>query len=198
MAPEMMIVEGIPRVSHWNMEVSNDDIVYENEYPMRIFNAKHEGALNVYLTLFERDLEYLCRGTVQGFKIFLNMPGQTLKMARHFLRVPLSKQAQILIKPTLTYTLNDVRNYSPDQRQCFFNSERKLRFFKIYTQNNCESECLSNFTRLECGCVKFSMPSKTFYQNNLESFQNFNFFFIVCIEVYFLFFRNKRGYNLRC
>lgn len=170
MAPEMMIVKSVPRVLHWNSEESYDDEVYENEYPIRLFNAKHGGALNLYLTLFERDLEYLCRGTVQGFKIFLNMPGQTLKMARHFLRVPLSKQAQILIKPTFTYTLDDLRNYSPSQRQCFFNSERKLRFYKIYTQNNCESECLSNFTIHECGCVKFSMPSKVFHQDIFDSF----------------------------
>lgn len=34
----------------------------------------------------------------------------------------------------------------------------KLRFYKNYTQANCEMECLSNYTKNECGCVKFSMP----------------------------------------
>lgn len=44
------------------------------------------------------------------------------------------------------------------RRQCFFNSERYLRFFKHYTQHNCELECLANYTMKTCGCVKFSMP----------------------------------------
>lgn len=28
----------------------------------------------------------------------------------------------------------------------------------MYTQVNCELECLTNFTLTKCGCVKFSMP----------------------------------------
>lgn len=48
------------------------------------------------------------------------------------------------------------------RRQCFFNNERYLRFFKLYTQANCELECLTNHTLKECSCVKFSMPSKCF------------------------------------
>lgn len=94
------------------------------------------------------------------------MPGQSLKITRHFLRVPLFEEAEILIKPTLTYTSGDLRSYTPKQRQCFFNSDRRLRFYKIYSKNNCESECLANFTNQECGCVKFSQPSN--YLNELE------------------------------
>lgn len=44
------------------------------------------------------------------------------------------------------------------RRQCFFNSERKLRYLRTYTQRNCELECLANFTLAVCGCVRFSMP----------------------------------------
>lgn len=47
---------------------------------------------------------------------------------------------------------------SHSSRQCFFNDERYLRYFKVYTQQNCELECLANFTLATCGCVKFSMP----------------------------------------
>lgn len=44
------------------------------------------------------------------------------------------------------------------RRKCYFDSERKLRFLKVYTQRNCELECLSNATLNSCGCVKFSHP----------------------------------------
>lgn len=46
-------------------------------------------------------------------------------------------------------------------RQCYFNGERYLRFFQVYTQQNCELECLANYTMAKCGCVKFSMPRDT-------------------------------------
>jgi amiloride-sensitive sodium channel len=51
-----------------------------------------------------------------------------------------------------------LQSYDPKVRQCFFEDEKKLRFFKLYTQSNCEIECLANFTLNTCGCVKFSMP----------------------------------------
>lgn len=44
------------------------------------------------------------------------------------------------------------------RRRCYFESERKLRFLKVYTQRNCELECLSNATLQSCGCVKFFLP----------------------------------------
>lgn len=47
---------------------------------------------------------------------------------------------------------------SADQRNCFFDNERQLKFFKIYSKSNCEVECLTNITYKECGCVLYWMP----------------------------------------
>lgn len=159
MAPEMMIVKSNPNVSHWSLDGGYAKGVIERGYPVRVFNARQDAALIIYLKLFQEDLEYICRGPIQGFKVILNTPGQTLKISRHAFRVPLSEQAEISIKPTLITTANALVKYSPDQRKCFFGAERQLRFFKYYAQHNCEAECLANFTLVECGCVKFHMPS---------------------------------------
>lgn len=43
-------------------------------------------------------------------------------------------------------------------RQCYFEHERYLRYFKVYTQANCELECLTNYTMFKCNCVTFTMP----------------------------------------
>ena len=40
--------------------------------------------------------------------------------------------------------------------------------FQNYSQSNCEMECYTNFTKKECGCVKFSMPSKQLYYMKLQ------------------------------
>lgn len=46
------------------------------------------------------------------------------------------------------------------RRNCYLKHERQLKFFKIYTKNNCEQECLSNFTVKTCGCAQFYMISE--------------------------------------
>ena len=128
-----------------------------------IFFSKAPGTsdgLIAVLRLFEQDLEYLCRGPVQGFKIILHTPSEVPEVSKHYFRVPTFQEVMMSVKPQMITTSDDLIGYKPNRRQCYFNSERQLRFFKVYTQRNCELECLSNFTRTECGCVKFSMPSK--------------------------------------
>ncbi|XP_055607832.1 sodium channel protein Nach-like [Uranotaenia lowii] len=64
----------------------------------------------------------------------------------------------MLIKPKTTTTSRSLRMQPYQDRQCFFENERYLRFFRIYNQHNCIQECMVNFTYNLCGCVKFSMP----------------------------------------
>lgn len=78
--------------------------------------------------------------------------------------VPLLEEVLISVKPNMITTSENLRHYTPWDRQCYFSDERQLRFFKIYTQRNCELECLSNFTLSQCGCVKFSLPSNELIQ----------------------------------
>lgn len=80
-------------------------------------------------------------------------------MSRNVIQVAPSEIAEFSIKATQITTSDGLRGYEPSKRQCFFNSDRQLRFFKVYTQNNCEEECLANFTKQECGCARFFMPS---------------------------------------
>lgn len=51
-----------------------------------------------------------------------------------------------------------LRSYSPYVRDCYFEGERQLKFFKSYTKAHCDWECMTNYTVENCGCVKFSMP----------------------------------------
>lgn len=44
------------------------------------------------------------------------------------------------------------------RRQCYLKDEKYLQHFQIYTQSNCELECLTNLTLKDCGCVLFYMP----------------------------------------
>lgn len=161
MATELMSVNNNPNISGWSLENGYDDIINDDDaYPIRVFNARNTAALVTLLRLHDKDLEYMCRGPIPGFKVILHTPGQILKTLRHTFRVPLLEQAEIWVTPKLITTSDDLRSYTPIERKCFFSTERQLRFFRMYTQYNCEAECLANYTALQCDCVKFSQPSE--------------------------------------
>ncbi|KAL7045139.1 hypothetical protein ACKWTF_002156 [Chironomus riparius] len=55
-------------------------------------------------------------------------------------------------------TDSSLKKYHPEIRRCYYENERKLKFFKSYTKAHCDLECLANHTLKACGCTKFSMP----------------------------------------
>lgn len=155
----MKTVTNRPNVSRWSLETGYSDVTDESSYPIRVYSAQRNSAFTVVLQLFDDDLEFVCKTIVPGFKILLHTPGELAKVNGISYRVAPSEVDVISIKPTLTITSDRLRSYDPNQRQCFFTAERQLRFFKLYSHQNCELECLANYTLHECGCVQFSMPS---------------------------------------
>lgn len=160
MAPGMMIVNKNANVSQWSLETGYQDGSNEAKYPIRVFNSGERAGFGVYAYSRNQNFDYECNGLKKGFKLALIMPGETPKMSRNFFHVPISEDTLFPIEAKVITTSDGLRDYAPSQRQCFYQSERKLRFFKMYTQTNCEEECLTNFTKAKCGCVQFSMPSK--------------------------------------
>jgi acid-sensing ion channel, other len=130
----------------------------------------------VMLRLKEDDMDKLCREAVQGFKVHLHLPNEAPKVSTNYYSIPLKQEVTFNVKPTMMTTSSKLKSYDPKIRQCFFEEEKKLKFFKIYTQNNCEIECLANFTLKTCGCVKFSMPhdseAEICGQNKLECYND--------------------------
>ena len=105
-----------------------------------------------------KDTDYTCRGQLQGFKVIFHNPGDIPRFSKHYLHLSLKKDATVILKANLVTTSNELLSYTPERRQCFFNDEKFLKFFNVYTQSNCELECLANFTLNYCGCVQFLMP----------------------------------------
>lgn len=58
----------------------------------------------------------------------------------------------IEITPEIIKTDADLRKLSSHVRECYFEDERKLKFFKIYTQLNCKYDCLSIKYEEYCDC----------------------------------------------
>lgn len=127
-------------------------------YPRRVFGSGERAGIIILLQFSTPDLEFLCRAPFQGFKITFHTPGEMPRVSKQYFRIQTKQQVLVNVKPNMMTTSEYLASYSPKRRHCYFNNERSLQFFKVYTQNNCELECLANFTLKECGCVKFSMP----------------------------------------
>lgn len=73
-------------------------------------------------------------------------------------KVGMDQQMAIIIKPPSIITSENLRGYEIDKRKCFFDEERQLKFFRYYSQSNCELECYMQFRLDKCGCVDYWMP----------------------------------------
>ncbi|CAO1407458.1 unnamed protein product [Diamesa serratosioi] len=127
-------------------------------YPHRVLGSGITVGLNIELRVKSSNIDYACNGPVQGFKVALHTSGEMPQMDHVFYQVPLKQQVLIAVKPEVITTSKGLYSYKPKKRQCYFNGESKLKFFKVYTQSNCELECLTDYTLKECECVKFSQP----------------------------------------
>lgn len=153
----MMISNKNPNVSGWNLESGFTNKQYAKVYPRRISVSTPLGSF-IGLKI-NKNNDNQCKDIDEGIKVILTVPGDFLGVSRNYYRAPLSKITELKIFTKVTTTSEAIRHYAPSQRQCYYSFERQLKFFKNYTQVNCEAECLANFTKMECGCVKFSMPS---------------------------------------
>ncbi|XP_058827729.1 pickpocket protein 28-like [Topomyia yanbarensis] len=129
-----------------------------SSYPYRTAVSGYSSGLAMNLVSNDSYYNHLCGGPIQGLKVLLHSPADYPQVSNKFIRVPINQEVTIAVKPQVITTSEVLRNYAPERRQCFFNHERYLKFFRVYTQDNCELECLTNFTLQYCGCVRFSMP----------------------------------------
>ncbi|XP_055527738.1 pickpocket protein 28-like [Wyeomyia smithii] len=144
--------------SNWSLDEGYQVGTDINTYPRRALGAGLKAGLMLLLKSNESDMDYLCGNSFQGFKLLLHMPNEYPQVLNQHFRVPLNQEVTVAVTPRMIETSRNIASYKPIRRQCYFNNERYLKFFRIYTQSNCELECLANFTLRRCGCVKFSMP----------------------------------------
>ncbi|XP_055382440.1 pickpocket protein 28-like [Condylostylus longicornis] len=142
----------------WNIEDGYDKNADRNAYPKRSLGSGAKAGLFLWLFSNKIKCDKTCKGPILGFKMLLHAPDEIDDISSQYIQVPLGQQILISIKPKILHTLERLRDYSPETRQCFFQDERYLRYFKYYNQKNCQLECLTNFTYSRCKCVRFDMP----------------------------------------
>lgn len=102
------------------------------------------------------DKENVCE--TKNFFLFIHKPNEIVTPYHDVIFVNYEEKMDIKLTVKSLRTDPALRSFGTDVRKCYFEGERKLKFFKTYTKALCEWECLTNATLDNCGCVKFSMP----------------------------------------
>lgn len=74
-------------------------------------------------------------------------PSNELPMKTDAISISRNSSYYIQITPEITKADEYLNSLDPNIRKCYYENERKLYFFKIYTQKNCELECISRISK---------------------------------------------------
>lgn len=85
----------------------------EPAYPQRAHSAGQRGSLVVIMQQPEADLDYLCRGPVQGYKVILHSPHESPFVSRHYFRAPLNHETTVTIRPKVQQASEELRGQNP-------------------------------------------------------------------------------------
>lgn len=78
---------------------------------------------------------------------FIIHPPNELPISSEIIRIEDWSATEVSITPTIVNTDEDVQAFDVGTRKCYLDNERNLKYFKIYTQKNCELECLSEISK---------------------------------------------------
>ncbi|KAJ8927290.1 hypothetical protein NQ314_020293, partial [Rhamnusium bicolor] len=145
-------------IEGWSLEDGYPKTAKKDTFPRRAMSSGFTGSHILVLADYEDDLDYVCKSQLQGFKVILHHPAEIPRVSMKYYQAPLNQELLITIIPEMMTTSGSLKSYDPHKRECFFLDERYLSFFQTYTQQNCQFECLTNYTLKKCGCVAFYMP----------------------------------------
>ncbi|CAH1100673.1 unnamed protein product [Psylliodes chrysocephalus] len=127
-------------------------------YPVRALMSGAENSMTIGLFQNSSNNDHFCNTDAQGFRVLLHAPYTLPRLRRQFFNVGFERSVIATVRPRAMTTSGTVQQFDSSIRKCYFSTEKKLKFFKIYSPQNCKLECLTNYTRKACGCVEYFMP----------------------------------------
>ncbi|BES98474.1 Amiloride-sensitive sodium channel [Nesidiocoris tenuis] len=103
--------------------------------------------------------QYYCSsGNSKGFKILMSNPLETPKLMSFAVPLAPGSESKVIIVPKQVTSTKDLQSIAIEKRNCYFEAEKRLFFYKTYNQRSCILECEANYTIALCGCVQYYMP----------------------------------------
>ncbi|KAG5673243.1 hypothetical protein PVAND_003306 [Polypedilum vanderplanki] len=96
-------------------------------------------------------------GSTKGGLMYFHDPYEMPSKFTQSMMINENQYNEIFVEPQMMEVDESFYDENPLERNCYFDDERKLNFFKVYTKPNCLFECMSEFMAQKCGCVEFFM-----------------------------------------
>ncbi|XP_070498123.1 pickpocket protein 28-like [Chironomus tepperi] len=142
-------------VLKWSLDRGYGKDHQDDSVPIKAEKGKFF-AFNPYLN--ESDTKNVCMQIGNIFSFYIHLPNEIMLPMHQEHYVEFKRKREITLAAKSYKVDEGLRKFPPKIRGCYFEGEKKLKFFKTYTKGLCEYECMTNYTLKECGCVKFSMP----------------------------------------
>ncbi|KAL7011593.1 hypothetical protein ACKWTF_014336 [Chironomus riparius] len=140
-----------------NWSVTSGYLTSNSNYPFKM--QENKKSVLIWLEPNDTKIDKFCSNYQRGFQIFWHSPGEILTPWIPSINInSVNRKFQIFLKVKSFKMSPELQKYNVKYRQCYFDGEKKLKFFKIYTEKNCKFECLANITLSKCGCVRYYMP----------------------------------------
>lgn len=110
---------------HWTLEDGYTNGYEDNRaagrflFPYRVINAGSKAGLEVVMALKMQDLDYSCRGPVQGFKVALHPSDELPQIDGQYFRIAVGQAVRVSIKPNVLRTTASLASLNP-LRSLFF------------------------------------------------------------------------------
>lgn len=98
-------------------------------YPFHVIDAGLQYSLIVVLKVNSYDMDYLCGDAIQGFKIGFHSPFDLPLVRRNFFDLSPKRAVYYSIEPKIIETAVEMQKFGPQERQCYFDGEHRLRFY---------------------------------------------------------------------
>lgn len=153
--------ETTPSSKHWSFDEGFKYNRMErgmDAFPFRSFQTGTRGSLHIISKVLHDNFDSFCTDIPIGFRMIVHTPYEIPILRYRFEDISNDGSTDVLIKPKVILPTADLNAFSSTDLKCFLQSERKLKFFQMYTQNNCFTECGWNMTLKMCKCSSIGMP----------------------------------------
>ncbi|XP_055527825.1 pickpocket protein 28-like [Wyeomyia smithii] len=158
LAPELLFSNASKPTENWSLQEGYADFgLFLKYYPRPAVDLSEKYRLRLKLNFNETFNNSNC-ANFSTVAVYLHNAVDFPYKGRSAIFVEPGRIVDVTVKPVVKLSPNILKYYSSESVKCYFEGQRKLRFFKIYSQENCELECRINYFLEKKKCALAYMP----------------------------------------
>lgn len=143
-----------PQKSNWNLSTGYSQS--ESDYPRKMSSGSD---FEAYLVHDKSKIDRDCFNYQRGYGIYWHLPNEIPTIWTKLITIHNAhRENSVELKVKSFKMSKELQKYDVKYRECYFDGEKELKYFKSYTENNCKLECMASVIIEQCGCILYFMP----------------------------------------